>query len=92
MERQGKENKPRSLQTCVIREFEDIFEISLSDETKDRIRSKPCSFYFHILLDYLLCIWVFGPAVIIFWRGIWDFTVLKHKEYYEVYRKIKIPF
>ena len=85
MERQGRENKvPSTLQSCVLRDFEDIFEVTVSGEIKDRISSRKCSFFSHLFLDYWLCIWVFGPAVIIFWRGIWDWTVLKHEEFYEV--------
>lgn len=47
-------------------------------------RLRAWSLAWRFLSDLVLCHLVFGPGVIAFWRGTWDYVVLRTEEVYQV--------
>lgn len=57
---------------------------SLSLETKVYLSERKPKLAWHYFLDVLICHVVYGPAVIAYWRGTWDYALIYLAQIYGV--------
>ena len=73
-------NRSENILDLVFDNFNDSFNIKLSESCKDTIKSNSCAFFARYVLDFFVCNFVIAPAVISFWRGVWDYSLIYLEE------------
>ena len=65
-----------SMVELIFDNYNCAFNVCLSEDTKRIVRSNLSSFFGRYILDFFICNFVIAPAVISFWRGVWDYSLI----------------
>ena len=77
----------RTVVKLILENFQSAFNKKISQSFVDNIQLQPSSLLWrYFLLDYIICNFFIAPAVIAFWRGTWDYSLvwIKGIEYFNV--------
>ena len=76
-----KETFSKKLVNILLAHFNYTFDIELSDKTKNLILSNCSTFIKHYIADFFICNFIISLAVVSFWRGVWDHSILYFEEF-----------
>ena len=76
-----KETFSKKLVNVLLAHFNYTFDIELSDKTKNLILSNCSTFIKHYIADFFICNFIISLAVVSFWRGVWDHSILYFEEF-----------
>ena len=65
-----------SIAQLIFDNYDYAFNVRLSEDTKRIVRSNLSSFLGRYILDFFICNFVIAPAVVSFWRGVWDYSLI----------------
>ena len=75
-----KEIFSQKLVNVLLTHFNYTFDIELSDKTKNLILSNCSTFIKHYIADFFICTFIISLAVVSFWRGVWDHSIVYFEE------------
>ena len=55
------------------------FDIELSEKNKELVLSKYWTLIGHYIVDFFICNFIISLAVVSFWRGVWDYSIVYFK-------------
>ena len=56
--------------------FDNTFNAELSEKTKTHVQSNYWTLFAHYAIDFFICNFVIAFAVVSFWRGVWDYSLI----------------
>ena len=94
-----KEIFSQKLVNVLLTHFNYTFDIELSDNNRKLVLSKYWTLLGHYAADFFICNFVISLAVVSFWRGVWDYSIvyfealLKQKDNWIVtFLKLEVSF
>ena len=70
------EDIPQQILDLIFDSFNYGFNIELSEKSKSFVKSNYEAFFVNYFLDFFICNFVISLAVVSFWRGVWDHSLI----------------
>ena len=67
---------PERVVDLLLAHFNITFNTELSDKTKSHVKSNYWTLFAHYVIDFFICNFVIAFAVVSFWRGVWDYSLI----------------
>ena len=73
------ENFSHRLINVLLTHIHYTFDIELSEKNKELVLSKYWTLIGHYIVDFFICNFIISLAVVSFWRGVWDYSIVYFK-------------
>ena len=71
-----KETFPERLVNVLLTHFYYTFDIELSENNRKLVVSRYWTLLGHYAADFFICNFIISLAVVSFWRGVWDYSIV----------------